>query len=918
MKTCLRKPYLVIASAAFFVIPLPSLALSGNVVVEDTPGQLLDAPLAQPDYLWHYGSASPAFTLDDTAGFGALSAGDTVTLSGSMTLTGNNHRDYWDDRLVLAAGTGNGPASDNHPYAASFGYAGGNSKVYALAVSLSPLGGFADDNSRPPLEVIDALGKREVATTATRRSPTVVWELSITLAGTWKDYSTGDNTEQDNGRGIERHEHSYTLSLDLDYDGTFETIVTGTFKTYQAESIGIGFAVEQADARYFKPDPDDPSGPWVVDEDLNTWGAAAQAVNEWTLFINGAGKDALYPRTFASGGYLSYDLTAVKHTIQSSLFGTNIEHFDTGDSYWGSYGENSELVRLMKERPVSWIRFPGGEPTSFYHFDSESKKMTTTANWGVDEWDTSKSEAERALAADNDYVDFDEFADIVKHTDTTPFIGINLESAYYFRALEVDKELLDPANAESIKELEAESSVCEVGAIPSVKTAKWNFLTDYSSEDIQDGLDQARAVALYMDELALDVRHWYLDNESDLPTYYPELSTTFTMYGSHYARMSRDYISEIDQATGRTNNEYIVSWNNVSFMRDLGWKQILDDVGSLVDYLDFHTYWWVHGGSWSLNLTSLPHMSFPTFGVSSWELWKKQLPMRWENFDDDDVHFCTGVPETTHMSPTPTEPVSLGEYFGLVRKALDNSGHTHIKIMLSEWGVAPRGHWRLDPTLYQISLMLSEYFMQMLSSEAIDAAASWPFSSHGGPFLDNRHNILHKPDGSNEVIASYTMQKLFKPFIDGKYVEVGSDDLSDLVGVGAYHADAPSLHLALLNKSSERRVIHLPVKAQFNAAQVSDMVAPEDPTEYDNTFSAAAPVFRTGETFGFRLHDPARDLTLSFVLEPWSLTWINLTNSQELDLKKVAPAAGSYEWISHAYAKHSTPLEPGFVRRIKP
>ena len=186
----------LITLVACVLIPLPALALSGKVTVEQTPGQLADAPLARPDYLWHYGSVAPVFTLDDNAGFGALSAGSTVVLSGSMTLTGNNHRDYWDDRLVLAVGTGNGPAFQNHPYANSFGYSGGNSKVYALAVSVSPLGGPGKDGNRPPLKVIDAQGRRDIVSASSRRSSTLVWELSIMLAGTWKDYSTGDNPEK--------------------------------------------------------------------------------------------------------------------------------------------------------------------------------------------------------------------------------------------------------------------------------------------------------------------------------------------------------------------------------------------------------------------------------------------------------------------------------------------------------------------------------------------------------------------------------------------------------------------------------------------------------------------------------------------------------------------------------------------------
>ena len=692
------------------------------------------------------------------------------------------------------------------------------------------------------------------------------------------------------------------MKLDLDYDKKFETTVTGTFRTYQAESIGLSFAVQQAEARAYKPDPDNAQAPWVIDPDINTWGAAARVVNNWTLFKSRAASAGnLYPGAPASYR-LKYNITKTSHTISSMLFGTNIEHFDTEDRYWADYGESSELIRLMKERPVSWIRFPGGEPTSFYHFNSNNKKITTTARWGVDEWDTSKSNAQRALAADSDFVGFDEFAKIVKHTGATPFIGVNLESAYYFRALEADRKLLDPANAAEIKKLlEREDTVCEIGQIPAVATAKSNFLTNYSSGSIQDGLDQAGAVARYMDELNLGVRHWYLDNESDLPTYYPELSATFAMQYDHYARMARDYISVIDQATSRTDNEYILSWYNVGLMRDIGWDRILDDIGSLVDYLDFHTYWWVHGGSWSLNLASLPHASFPSFGVSSWDLWKEELPMRWENFDDEGSNFCTGKATKVFMSPAPAGPVSLAQYFRLARKALDDGGHAHLKIMLGEWGVAPRGHWRLDPTRYQVTVMLAEYFMQMISSGAIDAAASWPFSSRGGPFLDHRHNVLHKPDGTNEIIASYEMQKLFKPFIGARYMPVSAElagkpalsftdstfrtdaglSNSDLVTIGAYHAGNPSLHVALLNKSGEEKNLCLSSGSSFDTAQISRMQPADDAGEYDDTYGSGAPVFTTGKATRLENNPSgAASPEVCLTMKPWSLAWVNFSASR--------------------------------------
>ena len=365
----------------------------------------------------YYKRIAPVFTIDDNAGSGTLSAGSTVTLSGTMTLQGNNHRDYWDDRLVLVVGTGNGLASQNHPYANRFGYAGGNDKVYALGVSISPLGSPIEDGSRPTLKVIDAQGRRDVTSASTRRSPTLVWDFSITLASTWKDYTTGDNPDQDNGRGIERHEHSYTLKLDLDYDEAFET-------------------------------------------------------------------------------------------------------------------------------------------------------MSLT----------------------------------------------------------------------------------------------------------------------------------------------PELDTC-----------------------KRNDNTFIANWTNTGFIKDYGWKKILETIGDHLSYIDFHTYWWVYGGSWGLNDPVNPQTNElnPEYGVSTWEAWKSQLPMQWENIDNDSHDYFSGSPLSVQIGSALTQETSLAEYFRTVRQVLDDNNFEDIKIMIGEWGVAPRGHSRLDPNRYQLTVMLAKYFMQMISSGSVAAAAGWPFSSRG-------------------------------------------------------------------------------------------------------------------------------------------------------------------------------------------
>ena len=830
-------------------------AHSGTVVVEETPDQLADDPLAQPDYLPHYGSVAPVFTINDSAGLGTLSAGSAITLSGSMTLQGNNHRDDWDDRLVLAVGTGNGPASQNHPYAGSFGYAGENDKVYALAVSIAPVGNPDGDGSRPPIKVIDARGRRDITSSSTRRSPTVVWELSVTLASTWKDYSTGDNTGQDNGRGIERHEHSYTLKLDLDYDETFETTLTGTFKTYQAESIGVSVAVQQGEARAYQADPDNADGPPQVNPDLDTWNVAARAINAWAMFTESAttANPDLYPANPAPTS-LTYDTDAAGHEISGMLFGTNAEHFITEDRYWDNYTENSEMVGLMKDRPVSWIRFPGGESTTQYHFDLATATMSTTARWGIDEWDTSRSAELRTPVPDSDFMDFEEFSKVIKHTGAIPFVGLNLQSAYHFRALELDKIQLDSNHTPPL--------------------TRQNFNDNYNSTHIQDGLDQARDVAQYMDQLGLNVRYWYLDNESNLANY-------GGVWVEHYTLMARDYIDKINRATGRSDNEFIANWTNTGFIKDYGWKKILDTIGDNLGYIDFHTYWWVYGGSWGLNDPVKPQTNEPNpdYGVSTWEAWKSQLPMQWENIDNDSHDYNTRNPLSARIGSALTQKTSLAEYFRTIRDVLDDNNYENIKIMIGEWGIAPRGHSRLDPNRYQLTVMLAEYFMQMISSGAVDAAAGWPFSSRGGNFVSNLHNVLHKPDGTNEVVASYTMQKLFNPFIDAEFLPVTSG-VDGVIAVGAYKGDEPSLHIAILNKTGQERTVNVPVGGTFNKARIRRMQPADDPGEYDNTYGTVAPVFETGALID--VPEPAAGGTaarqVSVSMKPWSLAWVSLSH----------------------------------------
>ncbi len=856
-----------------------------GVTVESDPGSHLYEPLNQPDYLWHYGSIAPVFTIDDHAGFGDLSAGDTVTLSGTMSLKETNHRDLWKDRLILAVGSGNAPANTTHAYASSFGLTGdGNSKVYSLGVAVVPLGGVNTQGHYPRIEIIDDGGKVSIAITKTRKSATIAWELAITLASTWKDFSTGDNPPQgggqghNNGRGVDRHRHAYTLKLDLDFDGSFETTHSGHFRTYQAEVIGLSFAVEQGEARH------NPSGATEPYSDVSKWSAAARATNVWSIFTGSAttNQAAIYPSATPEVHTIAFNVADASHDIPATLFGTNIENIQTRDRYWGNYANDAELVRLMREMSVNWIRFPGGEPASTFHFDAIHNLILTTAQWGKDLWDTSKTD--NTAAVDSEYVDFDEFKKVSVHTNATPFVGVNLESAYFFEALQYDELLKNPEYPVTVN--------------------KASFLANYSTSLIQEGLDQARQIANYLTSstadsgLELDITHWYLDNESDISTYdnnqgipgvavhedgappgvFASEEGRFNMQAAHYARMAADYMDVIDTATARSErqNKYIASWSNTKFMRDPGWKTILNEVGDRLSYIDFHTYWTVDGGSWTENLSHAPATGepFPAYGVSSWEIWKKQLPMQWENQDDDPVDPWGGADQPVVWGEAVTQKLSYSEYFKKVRQVLDANNLGHVGIMMAEWGVAPRGHWKLDAEAYQVAVMFTEIFMQIIESGVVNYVATWPFASEPGWAVTHRANVINDPDtGSNRIQGTYGIQKQFAPFAGGEFVEIDTGR-PDIIAIGSYKAIPAAVHVAILNKSPESRTIHINGNDHtFGHYTVNTMKPHDDPALDDDTYSSETPVFTQGN----------KQLIVSgtlpnVTLPPYGMAWIILEN----------------------------------------
>jgi hypothetical protein len=124
--------------------------------------------------------------------------------------------------------------------------------------------------------------------------------------------------------------------------------------------------------------------------------------------------EPLEPRQLLAGD-VAIDTSQSLGIISPKLIGTNVIYSRESDALWA----DSTIAESLKDLRTGFMRYPGGEVTSFYHWNH---------NTGVpfkDSWD-----APVPVQPSNQWMSFDEYMRQVQAAGATPLVGINIQSGH--------------------------------------------------------------------------------------------------------------------------------------------------------------------------------------------------------------------------------------------------------------------------------------------------------------------------------------------------------------------------------------------------------------------------------------------------------------------------------------------------------
>lgn len=152
-------------------------------------------------------------------------------------------------------------------------------------------------------------------------------------------------------------------------------------------------------------------------------------------------------------------------TISPELIGTNVIYSRESDALWN----DGRVAASLKDLRTGFMRYPGGEVTSFYHWNS---------NTGVpfrDTWD-----GPVPVQPHSQWMSFDEYMRQVKLAGATPLVGINIQSGH-------------------------------------------------NHDRVQEGIAEAVALVRYAQAKGYGVKHYFIDNEQ----YAENANMTATQYANY-------------------------------------------------------------------------------------------------------------------------------------------------------------------------------------------------------------------------------------------------------------------------------------------------------------------------------------------------------------------------------------------------
>ncbi|MEM1165000.1 MAG: hypothetical protein AAGI30_01775 [Planctomycetota bacterium] len=244
--------------------------------------------------------------------------------------------------------------------------------------------------------------------------------------------------------------------------------------------------------------------------------------------------------------------------VHSALFGVNTSYFNDTDEIWSTF----EISSTLEAAGVGALRYPGGEETSFFHwehpgvngyediFDAPSthgaafKRGPFQATWvAPEQWGTNEA-----------FMNFDEFIAHCEAIGAEPVVGLNLSRGR-------------------------------------------------RHNEIDAGLEDALRWMRYSRDQGYDVTYWYLDNEP----WHGAGAYTFDIVGEYagdVVRYGRAIKAEFPEAKLIVNPYSAES----VFERDYA-VEFVRKAGPVIDFIDMHWYWGWGLSDWDRWLESNPMTS---------------------------------------------------------------------------------------------------------------------------------------------------------------------------------------------------------------------------------------------------------------------------------------------------------------------
>jgi hypothetical protein len=212
--------------------------------------------------------------------------------------------------------------------------------------------------------------------------------------------------------------------------------------------------------------------------------------------------------------------------------------------------EDGSMVQLLKDVGTSFLRWPGGTVTTYYHWDD-----LTGQGW-MDTWNPAY---DRVNDKDpKEYMDLDEYIALCRATGAEAMLGINMSSG-----MEWGREA--------------------------------------------DALNEAVALVKYCMSQNFDVNYIYLDNET-----YHNGNSYNKDYGDDGGAWTADIYAEKIQVyadsicTYNPDVKLIANWSNKIQSGNAALKTLISKAGPFIDYVDIHWYWKFNEASWDLWIAKSP------------------------------------------------------------------------------------------------------------------------------------------------------------------------------------------------------------------------------------------------------------------------------------------------------------------------